>query len=61
MASQTIMINDQCHDADFHSLVDNDERSHNFRASAYKNKRVQYHMKHLLPYFDRRGLLDVQK
>ncbi|TMW48481.1 hypothetical protein DOY81_006444 [Sarcophaga bullata] len=61
LASQTIMINDQCDDADFHSLVDNDERSHNFRASAYKNKRVQKHIKYLLPYFDRCGLLDVQK
>ncbi|XP_065354504.1 uncharacterized protein LOC135948976 [Calliphora vicina] len=60
LASQAIMINDLCDDADFHSLVDDDERSRNFRASAYKNKRVQNNIKTLLPYFDRHGLLDLQ-
>ncbi|XP_037817355.1 uncharacterized protein LOC119607485 [Lucilia sericata] len=61
LASQAIMINDQCADADFHSLVDDDERSRNFRASAYKNKRLQNIIKTILPHFDRHGLLDVQK
>ncbi|KAM7361509.1 uncharacterized protein ACRADG_012407 [Cochliomyia hominivorax] len=61
LASQAIMINDQCDDADFRSLVDDDEKARKFRASAYKNKRLQDNIKVLLPYFDRHGLLDVQK
>ncbi|TMW48479.1 hypothetical protein DOY81_006442 [Sarcophaga bullata] len=59
--NQPIMINDQCKDADFHSLIDDDERGRNFRNKLYENKRLQNNLKVLLPYFDQLGLLDVQK
>ncbi|XP_065354502.1 uncharacterized protein LOC135948975 [Calliphora vicina] len=59
--NQPIMINDQCDDADFHSLIDDDERGRKFRNTLYQNKRLQNNLKILLPYFDQIGLLDVQK
>lgn len=59
--NQAIMINDKCDDADFHSLIDDDERARKFRNTLYENKRLQNNLKILLPYFDQIGLLDVQK
>ena len=59
--NQPIMINDQCEDADFHSLIEDDERGRNFRNKLYENKRLQNNLKVLLPYFDQLGLLDIQK
>lgn len=59
--SQAVMINDQCEDADFHSLIDDDERGRKFRNKLYENKRLQNNLKVLLPYFDQLGLLDIQK
>ncbi|KAM7364656.1 uncharacterized protein ACRADG_001057 isoform 1-T2 [Cochliomyia hominivorax] len=60
IVNQPIMINDQCDDADFHSLIDNDERGRNFRNQLYENKHLQNNLKVLLPHFDQIGLLDVQ-
>lgn len=52
---------DACDDADFHSLVDDTEKARRFRAHCYENKRFQKVVQTMLPYFDRRGLLDVQQ
>ncbi|XP_067646821.1 uncharacterized protein [Eurosta solidaginis] len=61
VVNQSVMLNEDTDDAEFESLVGSDERSCNFRRSCYTNKRVQDNIKTLLPYFDRKGLLDIYK
>ncbi|XP_055855054.1 uncharacterized protein LOC129918492 [Episyrphus balteatus] len=55
---QAVMINEQTEDADFHSLMGEDERALNFKNTIFKNEKVQKNLKRLLPKFDRKGLLD---
>lgn len=55
---QAVMVNEQTEDADFHSLMGEDERALNFKNTIFKNERVQKNLKRLLPMFDRKGLLD---
>ncbi|XP_053951122.1 uncharacterized protein LOC128858450 [Anastrepha ludens] len=59
VVNQCVMINDKADDAEFRNLIGSDERASNFRASVYTNKTVQENIKCLLPYFDRKGLLDT--
>lgn len=61
VANRSIMTTDPSDDADFHSLMDDTEKARNFRRNCYKNENLQAVLKTLLPYFDRRGLLDLQK
>ncbi|XP_073819366.1 uncharacterized protein [Musca autumnalis] len=60
LTNQAVATSDQCDDADFRCLVDDSERAKKFRKNCYDNKRHQNIIKHILPYFDRCGLLDVQ-
>ncbi|XP_022222562.2 uncharacterized protein LOC111074171, partial [Drosophila obscura] len=59
LTSHGIMLNDQTADADFNALIQDDERGRIFRRLVYSNKKFQEFVKHLLPVFDRSGLLDV--
>ncbi|CAD6991944.1 unnamed protein product [Ceratitis capitata] len=59
IACQALLINDQTDEADFNTLMGSDDRSYKFRHLLYKNKRTQESAIALLPYFDRKGLLDV--
>ncbi|EDV91299.1 GH14835 [Drosophila grimshawi] len=59
LTCQAIMVNDNTDDADFNALMVDNERGRNFRRRMYNNKRIQEHVKHWLPVFDRCGLLDV--
>lgn len=55
------MINEDTADADFNSLMGEDERGLKFKYSVYCNSRVQKNLSNLLPLFNRRGLLDVNQ
>ncbi|XP_055923411.1 uncharacterized protein LOC129953899 [Eupeodes corollae] len=55
---QAVMVNEETEDADFHSLMGEDERALNFKNTIFRNERVQKNLKRLLPMFDRWGLLD---
>ncbi|XP_075145288.1 uncharacterized protein LOC142220185 [Haematobia irritans] len=61
VTERSIMTTNQSEDADIHSLMDNDERSKAFRRKCLENKELQFILKKMLPVFDRRGLLDIQK
>ncbi|XP_013103325.2 uncharacterized protein LOC106084301 [Stomoxys calcitrans] len=61
IAQRPIMTSSQSDDADIHSLLDDDERARNFRKNCVNNKDYQIILKNMLPVFDRRGLLDLQK
>ncbi|XP_018797685.1 PREDICTED: uncharacterized protein LOC108974370 [Bactrocera latifrons] len=58
---QPVMINEDTADADFNSLVGEDERAIKFKYSLYRNKKVQKNLTNLLPVFHRRGLLEVNQ
>lgn len=55
------MINENTDDADFNSLVGEDERAIKFKYNLYRNKKVQKNLTNLLPLFHRRGLLEVNQ
>ncbi|XP_028894688.2 uncharacterized protein LOC105210039 [Zeugodacus cucurbitae] len=59
LCNQPIHINDKTDEADFNTLIGSGERSRKFHSLLYTNKRIQDSTKALLPYFDRKGLLDV--
>ncbi|KAH8283953.1 hypothetical protein KR054_005627 [Drosophila jambulina] len=59
LTCQAILTNGETADADFHALMKDDQRARNFKKVMYQNKSLQEKLKHLLPRFDRRGLLDV--
>ncbi|XP_011294429.2 uncharacterized protein LOC101893440 [Musca domestica] len=62
LAHRSIMTTNNSEDADIHSLLDDDERARKFRRTCFSgNKEYQNVLKKLLPLFDRRGLLDLQK
>lgn len=58
MIALPVQINDDPTDADFDALLGNDERSQRYRRTIMGNKRYQRIIKGLLPFFDRKGLLD---
>lgn len=53
------MINENTEDANFNSIVGNDEIAQRFHKMLYTNERVQKVVQHMLPIFDAKGLLDV--
>lgn len=55
------MLNGDSTDADYNSLMGEDERGMRFKSRLYDNPVVQENLKHLLPLFDRRGLLEVNQ
>lgn len=56
---QAVMINENTEDADIQALMLDNERGRKFRNMLYTNKVAQQNAIKLLPYFDKRGLLDV--
>ncbi|KAM7361436.1 uncharacterized protein ACRADG_011917 [Cochliomyia hominivorax] len=58
---QPFMLNSDNTDADYDSLMGEDERSMNFKRRVYDNPVVQDNLKYLLPMFDQRGLLEVNQ
>ncbi|XP_073820528.1 uncharacterized protein [Musca autumnalis] len=61
LGQRSILTTGDSDDADFHSLLDDDERARNFRRNCFtSNKEFQDVIKKLLPLFDRHGLLDLQ-
>ncbi|XP_013097236.2 uncharacterized protein LOC106080405 [Stomoxys calcitrans] len=59
---QAVMLNQDATDADFNALMGLDERSRNFKNRLYNNNPViQENLKFLLPYFDHKGLLEVDQ
>ncbi|XP_050341946.1 uncharacterized protein LOC126768097 [Bactrocera neohumeralis] len=61
LTCQALLINDKTDEADFNIMMGTGERSHAFHRLLYTNKRIQDNAIALLPYFDRKGLLDVTK
>ncbi|XP_061393298.1 uncharacterized protein LOC133328769 [Musca vetustissima] len=62
LAHRSIMTTSNSEDADIHSLLDDNERARKFRRTCFTaNKEFQSVLKKMLPIFDRRGLLDLQK
>uniref|UniRef100_W8B1A9 CHK kinase-like domain-containing protein n=1 Tax=Ceratitis capitata TaxID=7213 RepID=W8B1A9_CERCA len=59
VVNQSAMINEKTDDAELKNLIGTDETASKFRATLYTNKKVQENIKNLLPYFDRKGLLDI--
>lgn len=59
IVNQPLQICENNADSDLNSLTEVNERSRNFYKVLYTNKKVQSIVKSLLPYFDRKGLLDV--
>ncbi|XP_055854521.1 uncharacterized protein LOC129918171 [Episyrphus balteatus] len=55
---QAVQINDQTDDANFQTLMSEDERALNLKRIIFQNEEVQKNLKRLLPMFDRKGLLD---
>lgn len=59
---QPVMLNQDPTDADYQALMDVDERAMNFKARLYNNNPIiQENLKFLLPYFDHKGLLEVDQ
>lgn len=58
LLSEPIHINTQTQDADCHALLMDNERARKFKDLLYTNKIVQANVRRLLPFYDRRGLLD---
>ncbi|XP_011176545.2 uncharacterized protein LOC105208417 [Zeugodacus cucurbitae] len=59
IVNQPLQISENTADSDLNSLTEVNERSRNFYKVLYSNTKVQSTVKVLLPYFDRKGLLDV--
>ncbi|KAL9698131.1 hypothetical protein quinque_001572 [Culex quinquefasciatus] len=53
-----VQINEDSTDADFEAVLGNDEKSARYRRTIMANKRYHRILKGLLPFFDRKGLLD---
>lgn len=51
---------DSCDDANIDAFLQNDEAGINFKRKMFNNPRYLKAMKILLPFFDRRGLLDIK-
>lgn len=59
LVCQALLINDKPDETDFYIMMGSGERSQEFRSLLYTNKRMQDIAIAILPYFDRKGLLDV--
>lgn len=53
------MINECTEDADIDALHGCDERALRFKRTLFSNPKVHSIVRHLLPIFDKKGLLDV--
>ncbi|CAD7093801.1 unnamed protein product [Hermetia illucens] len=60
VSAQPTMINEDTEDASLNCLLKDDERSKRLRNAMVNNVRIRKNLKHFLPVFDRRGLLDIQ-
>ncbi|XP_075145286.1 uncharacterized protein LOC142220182 [Haematobia irritans] len=59
---QPVMLNQDPTDADFNSLMGVDERAIHFKNRIYNNNPiVQENLKFLLPYFDHKGLFEIDQ
>ncbi|XP_030374818.1 uncharacterized protein LOC115624330 [Scaptodrosophila lebanonensis] len=58
---QPVMINEDPTDASFNALMNDDERGTSFKDRLYNNPEVQQNLKHFLPVFERKGLLEVNQ
>ncbi|XP_037817359.1 uncharacterized protein LOC119607490 [Lucilia sericata] len=58
---QAVMLNEDPTDADYNSLMGEDDRAMSFKSRLYNNPTIQENLKNLLPLFDRRGLLDINQ
>ncbi|XP_067633463.1 uncharacterized protein [Eurosta solidaginis] len=56
-----IQRNEDNEDADFKNIMQTDERATRFKDTCFKNPYVQRIIKQLLPFYDRRGLLEVMQ
>lgn len=53
-----VQINEDSTDADFEGVLGSDEKSQRYRRTIMANERYHWIIKGLLPFFDRKGLLD---
>ncbi|BFF89761.1 uncharacterized protein DMAD_08440 [Drosophila madeirensis] len=58
---QPVMISTDPTDACFNALMNDDERGIRFKNRLYHNPKVQDNLKAMVPFFDRKGLLDVDQ
>lgn len=56
---QPIMINECTEDADIDALHGSDDRALRFKRTLFSNPKVHSIVRHLLPIFDKKGLLDI--
>lgn len=55
---QPVMLNENTENADIEAIHGNNERSIIYKKQLYLNEKVQNNIRSLLPYFDRKGILD---
>ncbi|XP_022218899.2 uncharacterized protein LOC111071718 [Drosophila obscura] len=58
---QPVMISEDPTDACFNALMNDDERGIRFKNRLYNNPKVQENLKAMVPFFDRKGLLEVDQ
>ncbi|EDV53696.1 uncharacterized protein LOC6554983 [Drosophila erecta] len=58
---QPVMISQDPTDACFNALMNDDERGTRFKNRLYNNPTVQQNLHSLVPFFDRKGLLEVNQ
>ncbi|KAH8232365.1 hypothetical protein KR032_004872 [Drosophila birchii] len=58
---QPVMISQDPTDACFNALMNDDERGIRFKNRLYNNPTVQQNLQALVPFFDRKGLLEVNQ
>lgn len=58
---QPVMISQDPTDACFNALMNDDERGIRFKNRLYNNPTVQQNLHSLVPFFDRKGLLEVNQ
>lgn len=58
---QPVMISQDPTDACFNALMNDDERGIRFKNRLYHNPIVQQNLHALVPYFDQKGLLEVDQ
>lgn len=52
------MLNENSENADIEGLFGNDKRCQLFKNQVYSNEKVHNNIRSLLPFFDRKGILD---
>lgn len=58
---QPVMLNQDPTDADYNALMGVDERAIHFKNRLYNNPIIQENLKYLLPFFDHKGLLEIDQ